>query len=132
MKFGIIIGSIVLVVIVGILLFAPSKSATKTDQSITFATVSKDMAAGAQLIDVRTAEEYIAGHIKGATNLSLQDIQTGSLPSVSKDTTIYVYCHSGNRSSQATTILKKSGFTNVIDLGAITHVQTIGGQLTQG
>ena len=49
------------------------------------------------------------------------------MPTVAKNKPIYVYCHSGVRAGQATTLLKKAGYTNIIDLGAITHVQSLGG-----
>lgn len=81
----------------------------------------------AELIDVRTAEEYAEGHIQDATNFPLQQMQAGQFPEVSKTETIYVYCHSGNRSAQATQLLKANGFTNVVDLGSITAVQAMGG-----
>lgn len=94
--------------------------------------IQKAVSNGAQFIDVRTAAEYAAGHVDGATNLSLQEIQAGQLPQVDKQQTIYVYCHSGNRSGQATTLLKKAGYTNIIDLGGIAHVQEIGGRIVTG
>jgi len=97
--------------------------------SLSIQTIKNDVVKGGQLIDVRTAEEYAAGHIDGAINLSLQDIQAGKMPTIAKDKPIYLYCHSGNRSGQATTILKAAGYTNIIDLGAITHVQSLGGTI---
>ena len=128
MKFIVIIAVVVLGL--GGLFFVTQKNSSNTQTpELTFQTVQSDVANGSQLVDVRTAEEYAAGHINGAVNLSLQDIQAGKMPTVSKDKTVYVYCHSGNRSGQATTILKGAGYT-VVDLGAITHVQSIGGTIT--
>ena len=98
-------------------------------QSSNFASVQSDVAAGAKLLDVRTQAEYDAGHFTDATLFSLQDIESGRLPDVVKDTTIYVYCRSGNRSSQAANILKKAGYTSVIDLGGLEDVRKIGGDL---
>lgn len=98
--------------------------------SMTFAAVTQDVKNGAKLYDVRTADEYKAGYFKGATNWSLQDMQAGKLPDVVKDTKIYVYCHSGNRSGQATTILKNAGYINITDLHGLPDVQAIGGKLT--
>jgi rhodanese-related sulfurtransferase len=42
-----------------------------------------------------------------------------------------VYCRSGNRSSQAATMLKAAGFTNVTDLGGLSAVEKIDGKLVQ-
>ena len=130
---------IVLIAIVAILglggLFVMTQNSNKTDASATsklalsMRAVKDDVSKGGQLIDVRTTKEYTSGHIDGAINLSLQDIQAGTMPTVTKDKPIYVYCHSGNRSSQATSILKAAGYQNIVDLGAITHVQSIGGEI---
>ncbi|MEI7918298.1 MAG: rhodanese-like domain-containing protein [Candidatus Saccharibacteria bacterium] len=119
--------SLAIILGVGGMLFVAQSNSTKTTVPImTIQTIQTDIKSGAQLIDVRTADEYAAGHIDGAINLSLQDMQSGTMPNITKDKTIYVYCHTGNRSGQATTILKASGY-KVTDLGAITHVQSLGG-----
>lgn len=127
---------IAIIVILGLGgLFVVSRSNKKTDASgssntpLSMQTVNDDINGGGQLLDVRTATEYASGHIDGAVNLSLQDIQSGTMPTVPKDKPVYVYCHSGNRSSQATATLKAAGYQNIIDLGAITHVQSIGGEI---
>ncbi len=104
----------------------PNDSVPQTD----FASVQSDLTAGASLLDVRTKEEYEDGHFEGATLFPLQDIESGRLPDVAKDTTIYVYCRSGNRSSQASQLLKKAGYTNIVDLGGLSDVQKIGGDLS--
>ena len=74
---------------------------------------------GATLIDVRTPEEFDAGHLDGALNLDWNagtlDAGVADLP---KDDTYVVYCRSGNRSAQATARMKELGFTSVIDGGA--------------
>ena len=85
---------------------------------------------GAQLLDVRTAEEFDSGHFAGAINLDVEDIIAGKLPDAAKDTQLYVYCRSGNRSAQAVSLLKQAGFTNITDLGGLTDVESIGGTLT--
>jgi phage shock protein E len=56
-------------------------------------------------------------------------MQVGKLPEVAKDTKIYVYCQSGNRSSQAVKILTDAGYANVSDLGGLQDVQANGGKL---
>ncbi len=132
MKFAIII-ALIITAVGGFILLSP-KTDTKTavsTPSLSIQTIKSDTSKGAQFIDVRTPAEYAAGHIDGASNLSLQDMQVGTLPAVPKDTKIYVYCHSGNRAGQATTILKTAGYTNVNNLGAITYVQSIGGTIVK-
>lgn len=94
----------------------------------TFGDVQQTVAAGGQLIDVRTVEEYNDRHIEGATNLPLQDIQQGIAPSVSKDKQLYLYCRSGKRATEAKQLLASVGYHNVINLGGIDDVVTIGGK----
>lgn len=134
-----IIGAIVgLALIGGFFAFSKPESGTTTATNTAntsqftpthFSQIQAAIASGAQLLDVRTPEEYAAGHIEGATNFSLQDIQAGKRPSGSKSQAIYVYCHSGNRAGQAAAILQNAGYSNVIDLGAIAHVESIGGKV---
>lgn len=94
-----------------------------------FEQVQQAVKNGAKLYDVRTATEYEAGHFENALNWSLQDMQAGKLPDVSKDTKLYVYCRSGNRSGQATKLLEQAGYTNVTDLHGLTNVEAMGGKL---
>lgn len=130
---------IMLVVIVAILglggLFMVAQNGAETSApapnipTLSMQTIRDDVSNGGQLIDVRTAEEYAAGHIDGAVNVSLQDIQAGTIPTAAKDKPVYVYCRSGSRSNQASAALKSAGYQNIIDLGAITRVQSIGGEI---
>ena len=72
------------------------------------------------ILDVRTKEEYDAGHIAGAIlvpNESITDKQPELLPEL--DAEILVYCRSGNRSAQAARKLIAIGYTNVVDFGGI-------------
>ena len=64
------------------------------------------------LLDVRTAEEYAAGHIEGALHI---DQGQGSFlkvvqAEVSTEQTIAVYCRSGRRSARAAAILAAAGY----------------------
>lgn len=73
----------------------------------------------AVLVDVRTPEEFKAGHLPHAINIPHDKIPTLSQFTVSMDFPIYVYCRSGNRSKEAKKELEKLGYTTVIDLGGI-------------
>lgn len=77
---------------------------------------------GALLLDVRTPDEFNAGHIEGAMNVPVQvlDAQLATLPA-KKDQDIVVYCRSGMRSAKARSKLKAAGFTKVHDLGAMSN-----------
>lgn len=72
------------------------------------------------ILDVRTPEEFAAGHIPGAINIPNETIGTEEIPDLSrKDQKILVYCRSGNRSRQACGKLAKLGYTNLLEFGGI-------------
>ena len=124
MRIGIIIGIIVVLFGGGIYL-ASSNGSDSTDQTTT-STSTQQLATGTVVYDVRTAEEFAAGHAEGAINLPIESIVDGTYPAVEKDTPIAVYCRSGNRSGQATATLTQAGFTNIIDIGAYENLQSYG------
>lgn len=72
------------------------------------------------LVDVRTADEYAAGHIEGAVllpNEEIGDARPAALPVA--DAEIMVYCRSGRRSAEAAKKLAALGYTDIYDLGGI-------------
>ena len=71
---------------------------------------------GALLIDVRTAEEFAAGHITGAINIPWEE--TDKLMAAigpDKQRQVVVYCRSGNRSGKAMVVLQNKGYTGVFN-----------------
>ena len=72
------------------------------------------------LLDVRTKEEYDAGHIPGAVLLSNEDIQ-GTRPEILKDLDqpILIYCRSGHRAGLAADKLSKLGYRKVYNFGGV-------------
>lgn len=70
------------------------------------------------VIDVRSPEEFLDGHYEGAINHELVLLKDDLMPEYPKDAHFFVYCKSGNRAEQAKDIMKKNGFTNVINIGA--------------
>lgn len=74
---------------------------------------------GAVLLDVRTPQEYREGHIPESKNIPLQMIDTVASVVKTKETPLFVYCYSGSRSGQAANILRRMGYTNVINIGGI-------------
>lgn len=70
-----------------------------------------------QIIDVRTTDEYNSGHIANAQNLNIYDDDFNQkLDLLNKADTIFVYCKSGGRSSDAAKRLTAKGFKNVYEL----------------
>ena len=119
---AIIIG---MAIIIGLVLWA-SANPSRTTGSSSPSPTPVTLAAGTHLYDVRTTEEYAAGHAQFADNWPLADIEAGKLPSIEKDATIAVYCRSGNRSAQAKSLLEKAGFTNVKDIGGLDKLKDYG------
>ena len=74
---------------------------------------------GAVLLDVRTPQEYREGHIPESKNVPLQMIDTVASVVKTKETPLFVYCYSGSRSGQAVHVLRRIGYTNVINIGGI-------------
>ena len=67
------------------------------------------------LVDVRTPQEFTAGHIPGAINVPVDDLRT-RLGELSRDRQIAVYCQVGQRGYLATRILQQAGF-NAANVG---------------
>jgi len=64
------------------------------------------------LLDVRTPEEYAAGHIAGAKLIPVQ-VLAEHLNEIPRDKQVYIYCHSGTRSARASKLLADRGFSNI-------------------
>lgn len=72
------------------------------------------------VVDVRTLEEFAAGHIENA--LLIPDYEVEEKAAVmlpDKEATILVYCRSGRRSEIASRKLISMGYINVYDFGGI-------------
>lgn len=67
------------------------------------------------ILDVRGASEHAEGHLPGAINIPLGFIPR-HLEQLPRDRTILVHCASGYRSSIAASLLRRAGFTNVLNV----------------
>lgn len=72
---------------------------------------------GAQVLDVRTPDEYAHGHLENAVNVNMRDADFSRLAQskLVKGQTVCVYCRSGNRSKTAGKILADMGY-RVVEL----------------
>jgi len=70
---------------------------------------------GAYIVDVREENEFEAGHIKGAYNIPLSQLEErkGEIP---KDVPVYLHCRSSQRSYYAICRLQSYGYTNVTNI----------------
>ncbi|HNU56231.1 MAG TPA: rhodanese-like domain-containing protein [Flavobacteriales bacterium] len=64
---------------------------------------------GAQIIDVRTPDEFRGGHVKGAVNIPLDRLH-GQLGKIDKSKAVITCCRSGARSGMAADLLKNAGY----------------------
>ena len=73
------------------------------------------------ILDVREQNEYDGGHIPGAVLLPVGTIDEAAAAEVipDKDSTVLVYCRSGNRSKTASSKLAELGYTNIYEFGGI-------------
>ena len=99
-----------------------SNSQTNTYRSITMdeAVAMMEQEIGYIILDVRRPDEFSAGHIPNAINVSNESIGTDEIPELpEKDQLIMVYCRSGRRSKEAAEKLVKLGYTNIVEFGGI-------------
>lgn len=72
---------------------------------------------GALVLDVRTAKEFATGHIPGALNIHVSEVE-GRLSEIPRDKVVVVHCAAGVRSAVAAKILMDDGY-DVFDLGRL-------------
>ncbi len=128
MKKYIILGLIIIVILVGgVIVLTPTTGtpintvlgATSAYSHIAPDQFNKAIASGKfTLIDIRTIDEFNAGHIKTAKQADYYQTQSFSdyLDSLNKNANYLIYCHTGRRSGLALQIMQQKGFTNVYDL----------------
>ena len=61
------------------------------------------------IVDLRAADDYAKGYVKGAVSVPLANLAT-AMKSFPKDKTIVLYCYSGQTAAMATVPLKAEGF----------------------
>ena len=108
------------IIIIGLFIVGCSKEETTTGTMGTITTeevkeILDNKNENYVLIDVREDDEFNEGHIPGAVNIPLGNIDSITF---STSRTIIVYCKSGNRSNEAAIKLKNMGY-NVKDMGGI-------------
>jgi rhodanese-related sulfurtransferase len=103
----------------------PATSPAGAEQPAGFTTVSADAAASIiddapedlVVLDVRTAEEFAAGHIDGAVQLDFYRPDfADQLAQLDPTVPYVVYCRSGNRSGQTLPIMESLGFASASDV----------------
>lgn len=72
----------------------------------------------AEIIDVRTPDEFNEGYIEGAKLMNIQESSKfiEDIEQLPKDKDYYVYCRSGKRSEMACQLMNKAGIDNAYNL----------------
>ena len=83
-------------------------------------------AAYSQFIDVRTPEEYRAGHAERTRNIPLDTLMQ-NLDKLEKNEPVYLICQTGVRSMKAAKMLNEAGFPQTVSIaGGTTAWQAAG------
>jgi phage shock protein E len=111
LKVGIVLA---IVFVAGYLVFMRGGDVTGSD-------ARRLVESGARLVDVRTREEFAAGHLPGAVNIPVQELDRRMAELEPKGEPVVLYCRSGNRSGRSARMLKSAGYSAVHDLGAMSQ-----------
>ena len=115
----------ILPILISLLFLLAGCSGTEADRSYEQITQekAKEMMDTQEVIilDVREQDEYDSGHIPGAVLLPVGSIDEDTAAEVipETDSTVLVYCRSGNRSKTASSTLADLGYTNIYEFGGI-------------
>jgi rhodanese-related sulfurtransferase len=72
------------------------------------------------VIDVRTPEEFAAGHVAGAINIDVEAPDfDAEISALDPEDSYLVYCRSGRRSAIAADTMAEAGFTDIVDAGGL-------------
>ncbi|WP_196885478.1 rhodanese-like domain-containing protein [Aureivirga sp. CE67] len=110
--------------VISIALFSCNSNGTKDENGNVIITeispeqLKKAQGEKAEIIDVRTPEEYKEGHVAGAKNINVFDANFVKKMEASykKDQPIYLYCKAGSRSMKASKMLKEAGYTKIYNV----------------
>jgi rhodanese-related sulfurtransferase len=91
-----------------------------------------EMLAGRTVIDVRTPEEYAAGHVTGAINIHVEGPDfRGQIAELDRDEPYLLYCRTGRRSALAADIMAEEGFKDVADAAGLKELALAGAPIEQ-
>ncbi|MFR9676518.1 rhodanese-like domain-containing protein [Streptomyces sp. TR06-5] len=82
-----------------------------TVREVTVEELDAARGAGAQVLDVRSPQEFAEGHVPGAVNVPLEDLLAA--PAASAEEGAHVVCRSGRRSAEAVGALAAAGVNAV-------------------
>jgi phage shock protein E len=79
------------------------------------------------VIDVRTPDEFEAGHVAGALNIDVNSADfSDQIAGLDVDQPYLVYCRSGNRSAAAAAQMEEAGIKDIADAGGLADLARAG------
>ncbi len=110
------------IVFLALVIVAAAYYSSTSDEDVAYGNVSvyeaRSLIQGRRdlvVLDVRTASEYSEGHIEGALNIPVQELE-GRLGELDAGSEFLVYCRSGSRSSSAVQVMRAYGFEKVYNM----------------
>lgn len=73
---------------------------------------SEKLGASEVILDVRRADEFAQGHIKGALNIPVDQV-AGHVEELKKYARVFIHCKRGGRAKTAFDLLAGAGLTNL-------------------
>lgn len=82
---------------------------------VSAAIAARLIADGARVVDVRTPQEFAAGHVPGAINIPFEEVGRRAAEVGDPAEPVVLYCRTGRRSGVAAETLRRLGFGKVYD-----------------
>ena len=79
------------------------------------------IAEGSVLVDVRSPQEFAAGHLAGALNVPVDEVKQRTEELRQIDHPLVIYCSAGVRCHKAAEILRRAGIEVVHELGSMSR-----------
>lgn len=103
----------------------PSSAPSSTERA---PTAKEAVAAAALVLDVRSTDEFAAGHLDKAENIPVDEVESrlgaiGEKVGNDKSKPIAVYCAAGGRAARAKQMLEKAGYTHVTNAGGYSDLK---------
>ena len=110
---------------------APAPAPQGSVRTIDVATLAQELPQAAIVVDVRTPAEFAGGHVPGAVNIPVSDIEARAKElEPHRGAPVYLICKSGGRSRAASKTLSGLGF-DVVDVGGGTMAWVAAGNPTE-
>jgi phage shock protein E len=116
--------TVIVVIAVGLIALGMVQRVWMRSRRAGASVVREMIRSGARIVDVRTPEEFAAGHVDGAENIPLDEVAARLGDFGEPTDAIVVYCRTGSRSSIALDILRKNGFSHAVNGGGLADMRS--------